>query len=257
MFSIFSKKKTILKDLIPTDYIDIHSHFLPGIDDGASNIATTEELLLAVQRLGFTQVITTPHTIAGVWPNTTASINNTLAKTQTELPELSHKLQLRAASEYFLDEEFSTHLSSGELLTLKENYVLVEMSYLSPPIQLFDWLFDLQVAGYKPVLAHPERYNFYHTQPEMYDRLKKAGCLFQLNWLSVTGYYGKKVAEVSEMLLTKKLYDFVGSDIHHGKHISAFENPVVIKNIHEITTIAKNNTFFKIGSQQSAVSSQL
>ncbi len=245
MFSIFSKKKTILKDLIPPDYIDIHSHLLPGIDDGAPDIEATQELLLAIQELGFSQAITTPHTMANVWPNTASSINKALKKTKEKLPEEAKKLQLRAASEYFLDEDFSIHLNTGDLLCLKDKYVLVEMSYLNPPIQLFDLLFDLQVAGYQAVLAHPERYGFYRDQPEVYDRLKKAGCLFQLNWLSLTGYYGKGPTQIAEMLLSKNAYDFVGSDIHHLKHVNTFNQPVVIKQFDSVKDIARNNDFFK------------
>jgi len=105
----------------------------------------------------------------------------------------------------------------------------VELSYLNPPIQLYNILFDLQIAGYRPVLAHPERYLYYHQQFRDYEKLKNAGCQFQLNLLSTVGYYGVEVAKAAENLLKKGMIDYVGSDVHHGNHIKAFSNKILLK----------------------------
>ena len=110
---------------------------------------------------------------------------------------------------------------------------------------LFDLLFELQLEGYKPVLAHPERYNFYHNHFEYYYKLKTAGCLFQMNLLSSTGYYGKHVAECADRLLKENLIDFVGSDVHHQNHIASFENKVLLKNSNSIPALVANNLFFE------------
>ena len=140
---------------------------------------------------------------------------------------------------------FDTIKKETPLLTLKDNYVLVEMSYLNAPLQLYDVLFELQIAGYKPVLAHPERYLFYYNNFKEYHKLKKAGCLFQLNLLSTVGYYGKEVATLTEKLLANEMYDFVGSDVHHENHIKAFSTKIVVKSHANLMQPIERNKFFK------------
>lgn len=244
MFSLL-KSKPKLATLIPNNYVDIHSHLLPGIDDGAKNIQDSKFILESMIGFGFNEVITTPHTIKTVWDNSKEDILENYENTTKELEVLSSKVSLRVASEYMMDENFVSLFKSEKLLTLKENYVLVEMSYLNPPIQLLDILFELQLEGYKPVLAHPERYNFYHSKPKEYDKLKKAGCLFQMNLLSSVGYYGKEVALAADKLLANEMIDFVGSDIHHQQHTEAFQNKIIIKSQNEFEKAIKNNSFFK------------
>lgn len=244
MFSLF-KSKPKLADLIPDGYVDIHSHLLPGIDDGAKNIDDSKTILEAMIGFGFTKVITTPHTIKTVWNNTKESINEAKGKVIQSLPELSNNVLLHAASEYMMDENFVALFQSEKLLTLKDNYVLVEMSYLNPPIQLYDILFELQLAGYKPILAHPERYSFYHTNFKEYEKLKKAGCLFQMNLLATVGYYGKEVNETTNKLLEHDLYDFTGSDIHHQNHIDSFHSKMTVKSIKNLENLLQKNSFFK------------
>lgn len=244
MFSIF-KSKPVLRELIPNNYVDIHSHILPGIDDGAKNNNDSQFILTEMKKLGFKKAITTPHTIKNVWDNSKTDIENTYAKLKADLPNQTQDLQLKVASEYFMDENFLELFKSESLLTLKENCVLVEMSYLNPPIQLFEILFELQLKGYKPVLAHPERYNFYHNNFKVYEHLKKAGCFFQMNLLSSVGYYGKDVAITADKLLEKGLIDFVGSDIHHENHIKSFENKIIIKNVSELEKTINANVYFE------------
>ena len=144
-----------------------------------------------------------------------------------------------------MDESFYHLIEKENLLVLKENYVLVEMSYLYPPLNLYDIIFHLQVAGYKPVLAHPERYNFYHSNLNEYKKLKKVGCFFQMNILSSAGYYGPEVAKTADYLLQNNMIDFVGSDVHHEKHLSFFDKKIILKNIDQFKEVFKNNSFFK------------
>lgn len=243
MISIF-KKKQYLRDLIPTNYVDIHSHVLPGIDDGAKTIENTQFLLENMIDFGFTKVITSPHTIENIWNNTPETIAQALAFTNENLTALTEKVALKAASEYILDDYFVSLFEKENLLTIKDNFVLVEMSYINPPIQLFDYLFQMQVAGYTPVLAHPERYVFYHKDFSNYAKLKKAGCYFQMNLLSATGYYGKEVAKTADALLKKNMIDFVGSDFHHKHHVKAFSTPIIIKEIDQLKKAAENNCSF-------------
>ena len=244
MLSLF-KSKPKLAELIPPGYVDIHSHVLPGIDDGAQKIKDSEFLLESMIDFGFSKVITTPHTMKNVWDNTTSSIGDAYNLVHSELPELSKQVSLQFASEYFLDENLIRLAQQEKLLSLKDNFILIEMSYLNAPIQLYDFLFELQLKGYQLVLAHPERYNYFHSNKKEYQKLKKAGCLFQLNLLSTVGYYGKNVAEIADYLLKENLYDFVGSDIHHKNHVAAFQNKVMIKNYQILEETMAKNVFFK------------
>jgi protein-tyrosine phosphatase len=245
MFTLF-KSKSVLKDLIPDNHIDIHSHLLPGIDDGAKTFGDSLRLTQTLQSFGITQFITTPHIIQHVWENTHEQIIANKNNTVAELRKNNVNTPFKAAAEYLMDDQFVRLFQSHDLLTLKDNYVLVEMSYINAPIQLYSILFDLQVAGYIPVLAHPERYLFYHNNFNEYAKLKKAGCLFQLNLLAVVGYYGGNIATIAEQLLQKGMYDFVGSDVHHDNHIAAFDQKVKIKDVKPLKEIIGNNQFFKV-----------
>uniref|UniRef100_UPI00404907FF tyrosine-protein phosphatase n=1 Tax=Flavobacterium sp. TaxID=239 RepID=UPI00404907FF len=243
MLSLF-KSKPKLSELIPKDYVDIHSHVLPGIDDGAKNLDHTAALLNAMALLGFKKIITTPHTIKNVWNNSRIDIENSLELVKKELPALSNQLDISCASEYFMDENFVEQFQNEKLLPLKDNYVLVEMSYLNAPIQLYDILFNLQLQGYQPVLAHPERYTFFHTNFKEYEKLKKAGCFFQMNLLSSVGYYGKEVASTANKLLANDCINFVGSDIHHLQHVQAFGNKIMLKEVQKLEEAIANNKYF-------------
>ena len=241
----YSSKKPYLKDLVPPNYTDIHSHLLAGVDDGAKTVVESIELICSLQSIGFEQFITTPHIMEQLWNNTKETINDRLQMLQNELHVANNFVSIQAKAEYFLDGHFSELVQQQSLLCLKDNYVLVEMSYLNPPLQLMDLIFDCQVAGYRPILAHPERYLFYHSNFDTYHLLKKAGCLFQLNLLSVTGYYGQSVAVVAEQLLAQGMIDFVGSDVHHQNHLKAFQNRILLKDLQPLKVAFDNNKLFR------------
>ncbi len=241
----FNKNKPFLKDLIPNDFIDIHSHLLPGIDDGAKTIEDTLFLINGLKDIGFSEFITTPHIFKNVWDNSRTIIEEKHTVTSSELKNNSITNSFKAAAEYMMDESFYHLIEKENLLVLKENYVLVEMSYLYPPLNLYDIIFNLQVAGYNPVLAHPERYNFYHSNVNEYKKLKKVGCRFQMNILSSAGYYGPEVAKAADYLLKNDMIDFVGSDVHHEKHLSFFDKKIILKNIEPFKEAFQNNSFFK------------
>lgn len=245
MFTLF-KSKPKLKDLIPDGYIDIHSHLLPAIDDGAKIFEDSLRLVKTLQSFGVSQFITTPHIIQHVWENSHEQILANKETTARKLEAANINVPFHAAAEYLMDDQFARLFQSEKLLTLKDNYVLVEMSYINPPLQLYSILFDLQLAGYIPVLAHPERYLFYHTNFNEYKKLKKAGCLFQLNLLSVVGYYGENITKIANQLLQKGMYDYVGSDVHHDNHLSAFQQKIKLKDLTPLKEAFANNQFFKI-----------
>jgi len=241
----FFKKKPTLQSMIPKGYIDIHNHVLPGIDDGAADVPTSMQLLSSMHKIGIEKCIATPHTLHGVWNNTTESIQNAYQVVQPSLGQLHQTRIIQAASEYMIDNSLMDRVQQKiPLLTLKDRWVLLEMSYQSAPLGLFEIIFELQLQGYDIVLAHPERYYFYHSHFSMYEKLKQARIKFQLNLLSVTGYYGKDVANVAEQLLKAGMIDFTGTDIHHLRHVSYFNEPIIIKSISHIETALNQNQFF-------------
>ena len=219
---MFFRKTINLKTLVPKGFTDIHSHVLPGIDDGAKTMDDSIALIKKFQELGIHKIITTPHVMGGVWPNSTVVIKSKLQEVKERLQEEGiTEFSIEAAAEYMLDENFIELLEKKDLLPVKENKILVEMSYLNPPSNLFDTMFAMQIAGYKPVLAHPERYNFYHMDKAKYSDLKRAGVLFQLNLLALTKYYGLPVQKTALYLLEKNMYNCVGTDAHHLRHLES------------------------------------
>lgn len=244
---LFFKKKNIpLTDLFPEGFVDIHSHLLPGIDDGAKNLDDSIELIKKMSGYGIKNFITTPHVLGDVYPNSSSTIKDKLKVVHNELKSRDIKgISISAAAEYMMDEQFVKLLENDDILTLKDNYILVEMSYFNAPFNLFEILFEIQLKGYKPILAHPERYNFYHNDFNNYYKLKKAGCLFQLNLLSLTPQYGSNVQKISSKLLQENMYDFVGTDTHHDKHLELLTQIGTEKIKKSILNLLENNKRFK------------
>ena len=214
---------------------DLHSHYIPGIDDGAKTIEDSLVMIRAMKDMGYNTIITTPHVMVDYYPNTTQIIQAGLATVQNALKENNIDITLRAAAEYYMDENFMRLLESEPLLTITDNQVLVEFSMLYEPPMLLDVIFKMESAGYKPIIAHPERYMFFHNNTSKFKLLKDRGCLLQMNMLSVAGYYGKGVKMVAEELLRKGMYDYCGSDMHHEKHAAALKALAVSKDRHLIT----------------------
>jgi len=213
---------------------DIHSHLVPGIDDGVKDIATSLEFIEQLQEMGIKKIVTTPHIIMDRYPNSAATITPPFTQVKTALEEKGSDIAFSFAAEYYMDEQFEELIPSTPLLTLQNKLVLVEMSFMQAPPQLHQWLFALASHGYQPVLAHPERYGYYHANISQYEQLKQQGCLLQLNLLSLTGYYGKHVQQAAEKLMAAGLPDLIGTDLHHEKHL------------HAIAGIAKNTKLRRV-----------
>jgi protein-tyrosine phosphatase len=219
----FKKKKTETTDLgwLGTD---LHSHLLPGIDDGSPDAATSVELIKGLVALGYKKLITTPHILWEIYPNTSDIIVQTKEELKPVLAEAGIDIDFNAAAEYFIDEHFDGELKSKKpLLTLKDNLVLVEFSMITAPFDLQELLFEMQLQGYQPLIAHPERYIYLRNRKAFFDELKDAGCQFQLNLLSITGHYGSSVQELAEYLVKKEYYDYAGTDLHHAKHLQLLQ----------------------------------
>ncbi len=243
---LFNKKKL---SAIPANLgllkTDMHSHFIPGIDDGAVTMEDAIRLIRGMKELGYQKIITTPHTMSDYYKNTPEIIRGGLEKVREELKKNNINIQLEAASEYYLDFEFEEKLKQKKVLTFSGKYVLVEVSFLNPPGNLDATLFNLNVAGYKPVLAHPERYPFWHGDFQQYQRLKDLGALLQLNILSLTNYYSEGVQKTAGKLVDLGLIDLLGSDMHHDKHLETIRKRALYEPyLHKLLESGKllNNT---------------
>jgi protein-tyrosine phosphatase len=170
--------------------------------------------------LGYKKLITTPHVNGDVFRNTPEIIGDGQTALLRALQQEKLKVEFRAAAEYLMDEQFATTISTGgSFLTLKDNLILVELSFVVPALNLKDILFELQLRGYQPVLAHPERYLYFAGNKGWYDQLRDSGCFFQLNLLSFAGHYGRESRDLAVYLVKKGYVDFLGTDLHHARHL--------------------------------------
>jgi len=238
--NIFNSKKENLYT------VDIHSHLIPGIDDGSKSMEESVELVKTLQSLGFKKLITTPHIMSHRYLNTSEIILNGLRELQAELKRQEIDIIIEAASEYYLDGHFLELLQRKEILTFGDSYLLFEMSYVQKPVNLKGIIKKMKVLGYKPVLAHPERYMFMHHDFAIYERLKKQGVLFQVNLNSFGGYYSKSVQKVAFQLLEKGYIDFIGSDTHKKNHLEHFSKNLsssIVEKIFKYNAIRNEELF--------------
>ena len=221
MFSFFKKKSTTsLFELLKTD---IHSHLIPGIDDGSPDLATSLRYLQRFQEMGLQRVVTTPHIYDGLYNNTTSIIQSGLTKLQQEASKKGLGIKIEAAAEYFVDKHFEQLLAANDLLSFgTRRYVLIEMSFVAPSQQLETVIFQLLTKGYQPILAHPERYNYLHHSMNTYKHIHELGCMLQVNLPSLCGYYGPATKKIAQQLIKLDLVDFLGTDLHHDRHLELF-----------------------------------
>jgi protein-tyrosine phosphatase len=232
---LFGKKNKIINEGFRSLVADMHSHLLPGIDDGATDLPTAVELVKGLIQLGFSKLITTPHIMQVLHPNSPHIILEKLEELKQELNRQQIGIDISAAAEYFLDDAFAGQLQQkAPLLTFGNNYVLVEFSLANPSFGTKEMLFELQMQGYVPVIAHPERYLYLWRNREFYDEMKASGCLFQVNLLSLAGYYGKAENEMAHYLLRKNYVDLLGTDVHHARHLATLHNEALISTVHKL-----------------------
>ena len=213
---------------------DMHSHLIPGIDDGAKTIEDSITLIKCLYDAGFSRLITTPHIMSDHFQNTPEIINNGLEIVRAAVIAENIPVQIEAAAEYYLDDGFMQKLENEKLLTFGDNFLLLEISYLNPPDNIKEIFFRAMVHGYKPVLAHPERYPYWYNNFDEYRRIRDSGIALQMNLNSLSGYYGPDAKKLSEKLIDNKMVDFVGSDMHHIKHATALQRCLSDKYINKL-----------------------
>lgn len=225
MFGLF-KKKQVKKDRT-MDYssimVDMHSHVLPGIDDGAQTPEESIVLIKKMMELGIKKIIATPHVMVDYYRNDRDSIMNALAVLKEELKNQNIDIPVEAAAEHYFDETFERRIDERSLMTMgEEKYVLFELSFIHEPPNVIQMVQKMRDAGYKPILAHPERYNYMGIERMM--AIRSWGCALQINTISLTGYYGKPTQKMAEQMIDEQMVDFISSDMHHPRHAAAFED---------------------------------
>jgi protein-tyrosine phosphatase len=219
------KPKRKVKKIDPIDLsplgVDMHSHLLPGIDDGATSLEDSIQLIQHLQEMGYRKFITTPHIFWDMYKNTPEIILGKLQELRAELRSRQIDVEIEAAAEYYCDEHFEEQIESGSLLTFGGNkkFVLFEISFAEENINLGRAIFNMRLAGYQPILAHPERYEFWHQNLERYQSMIDKDVLLQLNINSLTGQYGPNCQRISERLIEKGMVSFIGTDCHHMGHV--------------------------------------
>ena len=239
MFSIFSKKIKLSE--LYENATDMHNHLLPGIDDGSATIDTSIEMIRKFESLGFSNIYATPHTMSDFYPNTPETINQSLNQLT-----LSYKgpVKIKAASEYMIDSAFEDFIDKNpeSILTFKDNQILVEQSFYRPYDRFEEVLYKLQIKGFQPILAHPERYLYYADDLSFFTTLKNKGVKLQLNTLSLTEHYGPKTLSITKKLLKNNLYDYMGTDAHKKEHLDKIETIKISNSFtNNLQTLLKNN----------------
>ena len=222
----FKKRNTTDHSLFAALKADMHSHLIPGIDDGSPDMEISLELIKGMVSLGYKKLITTPHVMWDMYQNSREDILEKLAQLQLTVKETGIDVEIVAAAEYFLDDHVTELLNKKEpLLTISNKKVLVEFSMVQPVMGLKEILFEMTMQGYQPVIAHPERYIYMERTRDLYDELKAANCLFQLNFLSLGNYYGRSANELARYLIKKGYYELIGTDLHNSRHLEALRDP--------------------------------
>jgi protein-tyrosine phosphatase len=228
MFGLFTKKDK-LKKAITFDYssiqVDMHSHVLPGIDDGAQTPEESIYLVKKMMELGIKKIIATPHIMIDYYRNTPETINNALNILKAELVKENIDIEVEAAAEHYFDETFEERVDKDGLMIMKGDYVLFEFSFINKPPNTIPVIQKILDKGYKPILAHPERYS-YLTIDELRN-LRSWGCNMQLNTISLTGYYGPEAKKIAETMVDNQMIDFISSDMHHPRHADAFKRRII------------------------------
>jgi tyrosine-protein phosphatase YwqE len=225
-----------------TDYrflaVDMHNHVLPALDDGAPDTATSLQLMAELKKLGFSTLIPTPHTYSSLYPNTPGTIEAAYRQLQQTLAlqdESLYPVLQGYASEYMLDNQYTEERKMRQPLSFGKRRVLIEMSFADLSPMLHEEIFQLQLHGQVPVLAHPERYPYLFGHLGYFEQLIALGCELQLNLLSLTDHYGPGPQKTARLLLKNELYSWAGTDAHHMGHIELLKELLQSKALSLIT----------------------
>jgi protein-tyrosine phosphatase len=214
----------------PPLHVDLHSHLLPGLDDGVKSFEESIDILRQFSTLGYRKVITTPHVMSDAYRNTRAMILAKRDELRDRISQNNISIELDAAAEYYLDEELIRMLQADEpLLTIGKSYLLFETNFLTEPLNLKEFIFLAATKRYKPILAHPERYLYLQQNFQKAEDLLNRGVLFQINTSSLTGYYSKPAQQMAEKLIERGWVHWLATDCHQMQHLKLLEQAQQLK----------------------------
>jgi len=223
--------------------VDMHSHIIHKLDDGVKSLEESIDIVKTLVSLGYKKIITTPHIREYVYENSSNEILSRVEVLQEAIKSENIDVTLEVAAEYYLDQELFRRVQAKDILTIDDNYLLFETSLLSPPINLYEAIYEMKLQGYQPILAHPERYRYITKPKEIFTKLKEEGVLFQLDINSLGGHYGREAKKHAKLLVKWKMIDFLGSDLHSLKQAS-FLSSIISSNYYQKilqTNPIKNN----------------
>ena len=202
---------------------DMHSHLIPGIDDGSPDMETTITMLKKFEELGYKKIITTPHIKTGIYDNTTEIILSGYQEVKYEIERRGIQIELEVAAEYFYDFSFMERIEKNDILSFSNKHVLLEYSFNQVPMGENEMYFALQMKEYKPIIAHFERYPYYHGSIKKAEELRNKGVKIQVNLLSLFGHYGPQVQKQAALLIGENQVDLLGTDCHRIEHLELLE----------------------------------
>ncbi len=234
MFTWFKKDKGIIyKNIIDKLKVDLHSHLIPAIDDGAKSFEESINYIKELKELGYEKLIITPHIVSRIYPNNKKDIIKKASYLKEELNRQKINMTIEVAAEYYLDEDFIGYLQDNPLI-IKGKYLLFETSHIANPINIEYIIYKVFSQGYTPLFAHPERYSYIKNLEEEYGKLKQLGVFFQLDINSLNGFYGKDAKDRALFLVEKGWIDFVGSDLHNQRHLNNLKKVFLDKSLWQI-----------------------
>jgi protein-tyrosine phosphatase len=237
MFGLFRSNKNDLN--LESLGVDMHSHLIPGIDDGVKSIEESLQSIRLLHEIGYSHIVTTPHIMSDYYPNTPEVILDGLEKVRLAVQKEGIPVTIDAAAEYYIDYQFYTRFDTANLLTINNRFLLFELSFLNPPEILKDIIFKMQTAGYIPILAHPERYTYWFRNFNIYKELKDRGVWMQVNINSFADEYGVPTRKLAEKLLKEDMVDLIGSDFHRPQHIEVMRMALRNKHLQKFITSGK------------------
>lgn len=216
MFNLFKRKP---KELVTLFYnTDVHSHILPGVDHGSQDVDDSLEMLEAELSMGINRVMCTSHVTAETFENTPETLHAAYDELKAAVEREKIPVEIFVSAEYRIDEYWHKEWEAGHIVPMPGNYVLLENSFVQELIGIDDMMFDLQTSGYSPILAHPERYRYYYDRHDRLRKLHSASVSFQVNILSLAGYFGDGARKAAVWLIENGLCDMLGSDMHSMEH---------------------------------------
>ena len=239
--NLFSKKEVLLPINLSVLKTDMHSHLIPGIDDGSQSMDETIAMIAKFKELGYKKIITTPHIMSDFYRNTPEIILGGLAEVREELKRINLDIEIEAAAEYYFDETLFHTLESDSFLTFNKNHVLIEFSFSSEPQGHEKLFYDMRIKGYKPVIAHFERYIYFHGSVEKAQEWREKGMLIQMNINSIFGHYGPGVKKQSEKLIDSGQIDFIATDCHRIDHLNLLEQNLSNKYLKKVLELPLHN----------------